>query len=201
MATHQQSFNNSCGASCLLCAAYELGITQIPQNDAYLLLQAGATPLALSQACETQLYQVTSNNPGNIHPQGWGYSMPSQIVDCARMLGLQAWAVADRTWSVRGLKIGYSDELDQLRRMNALAEPGGAWWKSNHSSFSPVGHQRELKVLLGRGRANFGGLHYIMVRPDGSVMEPGDGVDHASIQAAKTAVSMHGTGLSVFVQR
>ncbi len=43
-------------------------------------------------------------------------------------------------------------------------------------------------------------MHYVMVRPNGSVMEPDAGVDHGSIQAAKTAVSMHGTGLSVFIQ-
>lgn len=201
MATYRQTYANSCGAASLLCAAYELGVAQIPQSPVYLLLRAGATPLALSRACETQIYQVTSNNPGNINPHGWGYSMPSRIVICARMLGLQAWAVAYRTWSVRGLKIGYSDELRALRALNALAEPGGSWWRSNNSSFRPVGHQRELKVLLGRGRHNFGGMHYVMVRPDGTVMEPGAGVDHPNIQAAKIAVNMHGTGLSVFIQR
>lgn len=195
METHQQSYPNSCGASCLLCAAIELGVTQIPQNPAYILLAAGATPLTNSQACETQLYQVTSNNPGNINPAGWGYSMPSNIVACARMLGLQAWAVAYQTWTVRGLKIGYNDELRALRAMNALIELGG-----NRSFLGLVGHQRELKILLGRGRHNFGGLHYVMVRPNGTTMEPGNGVDYPNIAQAKTAVSMHGTGFSVFLQ-
>lgn len=195
MATYQQSYPNSCGASCLLCAAFELGVPVIPQNPAYLLLAAAATPLALTQACETQLYQVTSNNPGNINPAGWGYSMPSDIVACARFLGLKAWAVAYGTWSVTGLKIGYSDELNALRALNALHEPGGS-----KSFYKPLGHQRELKILLGRGRHNFGGLHYVMVRPDGTVMEPGAGANYPDIAQAKTAVSMHGTGLSVFLQ-
>jgi hypothetical protein len=195
MAVHQQSYTNSCGAASLLCAAEELGIAVIPQNLNYVLLAAGPTNLVLNQACESQLYQVTSNNPVNVNPHAWGYSMPSQVVACARMLGLQAWAVADATWSVRALKILYSNELSALRAMNALVEPGGS-----RSSFRPVGHQRVLKVLLDRSRANFGGMHFVMVRPDGSVMEPGAGEDHASIENAKTAVNMHGTGLSVFVQ-
>ncbi len=198
MATYQQSYLNSCGASCLLCGAYELGINQIPQNPRYILLQAGPTPLELTQACETQIYQVTSNNPNNINPDGWSYSMPSQIVICARMLGLTAWATAYRTWSVRGLKIGYNNELNALRALNALDEPGGSWWKSNRSFRNPIGDQRELRVLL--ERKHFG-MHYVMIRPDGTVMEPGAGVDYGSIQAAKVAIDMHGTGLSVFIQR
>ncbi len=147
MATYIQGYPNSCGAACLLCGAFELGVAQIPQNANYLLLQGGPTPLALNQGCEDQLYQVTSNNPGAINPNGWGYSMPSDVVACARMLGLQAWAIAYKTWSVRGLKIGYRDEMQALRAMNALVEHG-----ANHSTFGPIGHQRELKVLMGRGR-------------------------------------------------
>lgn len=197
MAIHRQSYVNSCGAATLLCAAQELGVAQIPQNAAYVLLAAGPTQLALTRACEKMLYQVTSNNPGTVNADGWGYSMPSRVVACARMLGLTAWAVADQTWTVRGLKMGFRDELAALRAMNALAEPGGSWWRSNHSTFRPVGHQRELKILLGR---NNGALHYVMVRPNGTVMEPGAGVDHDTIPVAKTSVGMHGTGMSVYVQ-
>lgn len=201
MAVKRQQFANSCGAASLLCAAIELGVPQIPFNPTYTLWLNGPTPLASNNVCETALYQVTSNNPGNINAAGWGYSMPSNVVRCARMLGLQAWAVAYRTWTVRGLKIGYRDELDALRMINALAEPGGSWRGSNHSTLGLLGHQRELKVLMGRGRHNFGGLHYVMVRPDRSVMEPGAGADYPAVDNAKTAVNMHGTGLSIFVQR
>ena len=195
MVTHVQTYPNSCGAASLLCAASELGVATIPANATYPRWTGGPKPLAVTTACETDLYQVTGSATGAPSPQDWGYSMPSGVVSCARLLGLNAWALAYDTWTVKGLKFAYNDEIARLRGLNALAESS-----DTHSTTKPVGHQRELKILFGRERSNFGALHYVMVRPDGTVMEPGFGNDHASIDACKTAVSMHGTGLSVMVQ-
>jgi hypothetical protein len=201
MAVHRQSYANSCGASCLLCAALELGVVQVPHNAVYPHWAVGPNPLVNSVFCETQLYEVTGENGrAGGPPANWGYSLPSGVVECARLLGLHAWAVAHRTWSVRGLKMGYRQELNRLVRMGALAQVGGSWWRRNRSVTAPVAHQRELKILVGRDRANFGGLHYVMVRPNGTVMEPGAGADQATIAHAKAATNMHGTGLSVYVQ-
>lgn len=205
MVTHAQNFQNSCGPSCLLVAALEMGVMHIPAHPnpgIYYTWVGNPRVLANDLECETILYQVTGQNGalgGN--PNDWGYSMPSGIVRCARLLGMQAWVIAHRTWTVRGLKIAYRQELDVLRAMGALVSQDGSWWRTNRSTTAPVMHQFELKVLFGRTRANIGALHYVMVRPNHTVMEPGNGIDYPNINAAKTAVQMNGTGLSVFVQR
>ncbi len=181
MATHQQSQQYSCGAATLLCAASELGVAQIPAGP----LWASGCALAVNDTCELKLYQVTS--PAS------HYSMPSGIVRCARGLGLKAKALAYNTWTVWGLKKSFKAEIADLKSLAALQED-----RHSKSVFKPNNNQRELKILFDRDTK---ALHYVMVRPNGTVMEPGAGRDYSTIAEVKTALGMHGTGLSVFVQR
>lgn len=192
MTVKQQRYPNSCGAACLLCAAYELGLRAIPRSGGYTFWMAGPSPLAIDDASESKMYQVTSNNPRRPDPQNWGYSMPSGIVTCARMLGLQAVVVAYKTWTVRLLKIAYRPEIRRLRDLNALVEE-----RSSRSALRPGRNTRELKVLA--TQPNVAGMHYVMVRPNGSVMEPATGRDYADKGLTKGALQMHGTGLSILV--
>lgn len=191
MATYKQSYRLSCGAATLLCVAQELGVQQINHT----------LPLKLNHACEIALYRETCSDRITLSPSTWGYSMPSNLISCARKLGLQAYAIAERTWSVRALKIGYQQELDQLRKMHALVEPASAWWQKRRSSTVLSPHQRILKVIMLRNLSNFGLMHYILLRPNGTVMEPWQGREHANIQSAKYATEMHGTGLSIMIER
>lgn len=190
MAVKQQQFLNSCGAASLLCAAHELGVANIPAYEP-ALLWAMQVPLALDNACEARLYQVCCNQLDGANPANWGYSMPSKVIFCAQLLGLEAWAVAHDTWTIGALKLVYGVELERLRQMGALVEIG-----SRRSTFAPGPNERELKVLTA-----WGALHYVMVRPDGTVMEPGQGQNHPNVTAAKNTIHMRGTGLSVFVAR
>ncbi|HEX8613838.1 MAG TPA: hypothetical protein VF800_21390 [Telluria sp.] len=201
MAEYEQSYNNSCGAAALLCAAYELELDHIPQNGDYSLWEHDSIPLALTTACEDRLYQVTSDNPSDENPASWGYSMPSGIVKCARMLGLAARVIAEPTWTVRALKFQYPEEINKLHQIAALKEPLYRCFFGNHSRIQPHGDERELRVLLSWQWATLGQMHYVMIRPDGSVMEPGEGLPFANVRVAKTEVQKHGTGLSVFVRR
>jgi hypothetical protein len=190
----RQRYRNSCGAACLLCAAKELSVAAIPVNQGYALWKNAPEPLALSEACEKRLYQVTSvHSRLGANPQSWGINLPSNIVLCARMLGLKAKVIAYDTYTVGRLKRVFSDEMPKLAGMHALETSS-----SSHSTFRPNPRQRELKVLVDRRSGN---MHYVMVRPDGTVMDPGMGVDVDDIQKAKKHANMHGTGLSVFVQQ
>ena len=110
MATHKQSQVYSCGAATLLCAAKELGISQIPAGP----LWTDGCALEVNDACEAKLYKVTS--PAS------HYSMPSGIVRCARGLGLKAKTLAYNTWTVWGLKKAYKAEIADLKSLGALEE-------------------------------------------------------------------------------
>jgi hypothetical protein len=117
--------------------------------------------------------------------------MPSGVAECARVLGLKVKVIAYRTWTVLGLKLSYKAEIHALRAMGVLEEHG-----SSKSVFKPNPRQRELKVLRGKG----GALHYVMVRNNGMVMDPGYGQD-LSMAETKTLLEMHGTGVSIFLQK
>jgi hypothetical protein len=193
--TKAQRYPNSCGAASLLCAAHELGVANIPINNAYSLW-INQTPLNADDFCETLLYQVTSNRPNDLagSAAAWGYSMPSGIVTCARALGLQAEVHAYRTKTVWLLKKAYGAEMQTLRQMNALHEHN-----STTSLYAPGFGARELKILAHHPVLCM--LHYVMVRHSGTVMDPANGVDVLDVATAKTGARMHGTGLSIFVHR
>jgi hypothetical protein len=111
------------------------------------------------------------------------------------MLGLDAQVIAYDTWTLSSLKKKFPNEMPKLQTMNALRKEG-----AGHSVFGPNPRQRELRVLTDRGDR----MHYVMIRPGRTVMDPAPkdiGREHNSIDVAKTALKMHGTGLSVFIQR
>lgn len=192
MVIQAQSWQNSCGAACLLCAAMELGINAFPGN--FPVAAARGSPLLNNPFCERFIYQNLTNGVGP-NPNTWGYSMPSGIVICARNLGLvNTYVIGYSTWSVLGVQFIYRNEMNTLNNMQVLQRNA-----AGHSTQTPINTERELKVLLGRGGANLGGMHYVMVRPDLTVMEPARGVNDINIGTTKAAINMHGTGLSIMV--
>ncbi|MES2824670.1 MAG: hypothetical protein V4732_13780 [Pseudomonadota bacterium] len=192
-----QAHDNSCGAASLLCAALELEIELIPQDPHYSLW-IDETPLLNDDECETRIYQVTSDNPwgDDADANGWGYSLPSGIVRCATMLGLNARVIVYSTWSVRLLRWQYPLEITRLRNLNALEERGGS-----RSDLMPAQNEREIKVLVNRPGCNIRDLqlHYVMVRPNNQVMEPSQGINLLNNVVTKHRLNMHGTGISVLV--
>lgn len=174
---YKQTFPNSCGASSLLCAAMELGTVQMPATPAYPLWTF-AMNLATTQTCETAIYSVTGGGGGMPPSAASGYSMPSYIHDCARALGRNA--VAYVPGSVIGALLNTVYQADVRRAVgngmtvNAAAAP------------APVGAQRLLRVMRVGEDAWYKpatGLHYIMERPDGSVMDPAVGMDANNLAA------------------
>lgn len=210
MQKKSQRWLNSCGAATLMCAAKELGISTLPANIKLGLWDV-PTRLDVDDECETRIYQMTGRkadrkmdlttlqallktNPKADALKKWNYSLPTDIVACARHIGLKgSHAVAYKTKSVAALKIGFWSEWKEIRRDKSFVRSD-----DDHSTITPKAGERELKVLLSHKTL---ALHYVMVRPDGSVMEPASGYNIRDIKAVKNYLSLHGTGLSVFLSR
>jgi hypothetical protein len=181
-ARKQQRYPDSCGAASLLCAAIELGLTNLPDLGhgplpAYL---SNFNPLALSNQgwdgralqttdqCETAIYYVTSGRTLR------GYSLPSAISRAALALGLRVTAYLGTFWrrpfSLPGLTAAYPNEIADVRNLGInIHSRAFMYLKTN---------QRALSVLVRTGRRG-GGLHYVMRRPGGSFMDPDTGADHS----------------------
>jgi hypothetical protein len=173
---YKQTYANSCGASALLCAAMELGVQLRPKNKAWPLWMASAA-MAADKTTETTLYSVTSGGNGAPPGPNAGYSLPSNIGECAAALNLSC-TVHVPTWSVIAivLKTAYSSEMDAAR---------AAGMKVVDTAMpTPGQNQRGLRVFrVGADSATSvaTGLHWVMTRPDGSVMDPALGMDVNSI--------------------
>lgn len=194
---YKQQHDNSCGAACLLCAAIELGITEIPESPHYMLTLGGRA-LEATTTCETALYQIITGQGDNIRTESWGYGMPSGIVRCARFLGLDVTVYGFNTWTIKGLSWSYAQELQTIQDLGVLLRVDAP-----RTNLTLQPDERELRVLLGRSLCplTIGALHYVMVRDDGSTMEPGYGEEYPSVELAKKRIAMHGTGLSIVVSK
>lgn len=206
MAKYRQTYENSCGAAALLCAATELGITQIPRAGRWSFLEA-STPLVgntgeVSQALlgwrgdyfvnglveggqrvEAALYAVTS---GDLK----GYSVPSRVAGCARQLGLTIRIYLGPGPASAALLLAYPNEraacADQGVAIHETASPGA------------TEKERELVVLqVGLG------LHYVMRRPPNcgfdTYMDPANGKDYTDFDALKGNGKYVDTGVSLMV--
>src|SRR3954470_2114182 len=200
MAAMQQIWANSCAAASLLCAAHELGVREFPAVRKYSLW-AAAAPLRLDSESQRRIYQWTSRNPAmTTMPYDWGYSWPVDIATCAEALGLSARILIYSTWTAWALKNlkAYRDQWRRIQKYGNYEEVG-----VDRSTHRLKHDQRELKViaewqdLIGPVK-KLGSLHTVLVRPNGQVMEPGEGRDMTLVEA-KHACRMHGTGLSILI--
>ncbi len=210
MAMKVQRWWNSCGAASLMCAARELGISTLPANIKLGLWDV-PTKLDVNDECETRIYQMTGRkadatmdlkamldllktNAKADALKKWDYSLPTDIVTCARHIGLKSsHAVAYKTRTVTALKIAFGSEWKKIKNDNDFVQRD-----DDHSTLTPKGGERELKVLLSHKTL---ALHYVMVRPNGSVMDPATGHDFPDTKTVKNYLHLHGTGLSVFLSR
>lgn len=212
MARYRQSYDNSCGAAALMCAASELGIKELPRAGKWSFLQS-QSPLtgntsevgkalltwdgrnyttSLMDAgpklkeIETALYAVTSGDLSS-------YSMPSRIIACATQLGLKVKMYAAPGMVKNLLTWKYDKELEactgQDIKFYASASPG------------PAGEERELIVF----RTFVIGLHYVMRRPsdhENTYMDPGDGQDYKDFEALNTGAKFYAdSGISLILSK
>jgi hypothetical protein len=189
----KQNYANSCGAVCLLCAAKELGIDKFPNIKPW-----NGKPLVVNTNCEGDVFKYTGTGklgtggkPGTALSD-LGYSMPAKLAAVARSLGLQNCNVYMRQgFYATMLSTFYSSAMEDGRGSDIpIVEqemPGLAW------------NQRALRVMAVQKVL---GLHYVMQRPDGSYMDPGDGQNFDNF-GALNASWMKGyadTGIALVVE-
>jgi hypothetical protein len=197
----------SCGAACLLCAALELQTVPVvpagaPAGSALALLIASGTPLAVSNAWLTAIYNISGAGAA-------GYSLPSGIIDAARYLGLTATVIMAQTKTMNFLQKQYPHEIAAcLPNTIPVAS-------STLGDLQLAGNQRAMHcVRIGTTLA----VHWVMQRDDGTYMDPagglvaldiaqggGDRADRTTLKSLGQSVlcvtvAYHGTGLAVRLQ-
>lgn len=173
----RQQYDNSCGAASLLCAAAELGVTAMPNIGSSMFLNG--QPLQVTNLCESAIYQISSGmttGPPGSQPAGMtsaGYSLPHNLAFAARLLGLRA-----HVFLTPG---AFSTALGWLYpSCESKCRGAGVPVSARHPPLMGP-RVRRLRIV---GVLKFVGLHYLLERPDGSFMDPADGVDYASLDAA-----------------
>jgi hypothetical protein len=185
-ARYRQSYDNSCGAVALMCAAKELGIDNLPRVPPW-----DATIPIPSPACESMIFQFTGTGGPTVAVGNRGYSMPAKLAIVARTLGLQNPTIYMRAgFYATMLSTFYSSAMEDaansgLPVINTAVPPLQPW-------------QRALRVMA---VMKVVGLHWVMERPDGSFMDPGDGQDFGDFNALKAPFtkSYADTGIALVV--
>lgn len=167
IAGFRQSQPGSCGAACLMCAAQELGITWTPPNPDWGTLWQRGTPLSCDQTTELRIYSVTSGHAGAIRDPRYGHSLPSYICEVAKVMGLDAAGFAPNDLFGSLLQLLFRSEYARAETMGVAIRKG--------PPPKPRQDERLLRVIR-NGRRHWPlpaiDLHWIMERPDGSIMDP-----------------------------
>ena len=200
MPSYRQTFPNSCGAASLMCAAIEIGVPAIPANPAIHPLWVGGhlMPALGDRPSEIMIYAVTSGVPGAPN-NDTGYSLPSKIGKAARALGLSTIAFVPKSITGAILLFLYGNEVLDAQSVGMLV--------TRKEAPLPVGNQRLLKILRVGDAAGWlpaTGLHYVMMRPDMSIMDPAVGQDFPNLDMAIQAHRANGTfyqdtGLAILI--
>lgn len=173
---YQQTFPQSCGAATLMCAALELGINELPANNINFLwagprrLKKGPTKEA-----EIQIYSVTSGE-NKIPTMVSGYSLPSKLALAADILDLEMTVHLPPSVTSTILTTLYPSEIVDARNAGVNIV----------RSIPPrlILDQVRLRILRVGGAGFFNiasGLHYVLERRNGSVMDPALGQNYANL--------------------
>ncbi len=182
-----------------MCAAIELGKTVIPvDTGVHSTWFAEKAMDAPSVGCENLIYACTSGASG-FATAASGYSMPSRIGKAARGLGLTTIAFVPPTILGTALLTLYGTEELDAKSIGTLTKRAAAPM--------PTEGQRLLKVMrVGDAKSNLPatGLHYVMMRPDGTIMDPAVGQnfpDMDNLLAAQKAVDAYyaDTGVAILI--
>lgn len=177
MTSYRQTYKNSCGAATLLCAIIDLGYKSLPAKPSIHPLWVGGADLTAgpTKQAETMIYAITSGCdrcPDN----GSGYSLPSGIAKVCQAINLKAQVYVPTSIVPSLLLLFYPNEMSQAASngmdITRTAPP------------KPTGNQLLLRIVrVGEDKMlslNLG-LHYVLERPNGWVMDPVLGWEHSSL--------------------
>ncbi|KGS02397.1 MULTISPECIES: hypothetical protein [Burkholderia] len=201
-ASRKQIFPNSCGAASLLCIAKELGVEKMPAYKGSLS-ELGDGTLELSNACEQDLFMITSGmtthrrHADRIHDAG--YSMPQHLVFAGQLLGLEMDIHEHPGIFSKVLNWLYSDVKSSLAP-GTVVRPHAAELREGEA---------ELKALAVSFAKVPVGLHWVAHRADGSYMDPGTGKNAGSFDdmqrnmraESHSFMGYADTGISIVVRR
>lgn len=185
-AVYPQHFNMSCGAASLLTAAVELGVDTLPELKSLPPVPAWG----LNKASEQWIYRISSGattgplqavTSKNIAAQG--YSMPHNLMVAARLLGLDGTFYRGNTLTGRLVFMAYPEAANRAKGSGVGVRNGAA------PPLQP--HQRDLCIVITKDKQ----LHWVVKRPDGSFMDPGDGTDYVSKTSMRASTGYHDTGM------
>ena len=200
MAKFAQTYSKSCGAAALMCAAIELDVKTIPSNPIHSLW-ANEHKIRLPNGdmkSEKMIYAITSGDSG-IPNERSGYSLPSKIAIASRLLGLTTISFVPKSTIGNLLLFLYGSE--KLNAKNA-----GMLVKRESIPVLQNG-QRLLKILRGGDVSCWKpafGLHYVMQRPDLSIMDPCEGKNYRNLNEciknySSDDIYLKDTGLGILV--
>lgn len=163
----RQRLPASCGAACLMCAGMELGAHTMEANPNWGLLWAAQAALACDAPTEQRIYSVANGGSGAPpHPQS-GYSLPSYIYEAAHAIGLDASAFVAESMVGSALRLLYGSEMTRAEGLGMVVH--------RQPPRKPTQNERLMRVVRNGPDSWYMpaiALHWILERPDGSIMEP-----------------------------
>ncbi|WP_018692599.1 hypothetical protein [Algicola sagamiensis] len=200
----QQTYEHSSGAVSLLCAAKELGVEKLPLLKGSQLEVIGEEELTLNQHCESIIYRITSGlnweEQSSEKLKLAGYSMPHHIVTAATLLALESEVYLASEFYDNSISYFYPDAAGRLPKYEKSVHQYGPKELEND--------ERQMSVLAVKLFGAPAGLHWVMKRPDGSLMDPGTGkntpdfltLNQTMQSGSNRLVSYEETGISIVLK-
>lgn len=206
--TVRQGWPYSCGSAALLCVAIELGVPTISSSFGgpkerdkwynYVYRNDVGTFTVITKALEDRLYKHAMAKYGRGGKVGMCY--PDGLIRTAKVLGLDVTVYFDPSCGLRCLT-GTCGIWDQGLIQNQLdwCEDNGITVVYQKYDLHNVGpNDRIMKCL---SPLHCLSLHWVMIRPDGTVMDPHQGRDYETLNKIKRRFFYNGTGLTLVFRR
>jgi hypothetical protein len=162
---YKQTYENSCGAVGLMCAALELGVSELPSVNGWRYWTSKEDFTEATDVVERRIYSVTCGKPEDEpHKQNSSISLPSNIGKAAKKLGLSMHVYLAGTGKCTYLLKIFDKERGQVEADGVRVDDGEP----------PAIKEDERRLLVLHHAGNLSKLHWVMQRP-GSVMDPGAG--------------------------
>jgi hypothetical protein len=191
----KQEFKSSCAAAALVTIADELGVDTMPMIPGSISDMEKDRKLVVgSYRCERDIYYITTGCKyhDDAALRNAGPSSIPNIIKAAKMLGLNV--------KVHEYKTDYSEHMhgeDQYKiEKNALLKKGV---KINSSSVKLNPHEREM--LLVATEEGFDSLHWVEVRPDGTLGDSDTGKNYENFEEFSAANGYFKAGVSLVISK